>query len=149
MKFFSIKKICHKKLLTFLLFILCAFNVKGEVGCSDGTYIYTQPSGTFIIENANSHIPRYQSSSRIYIKNWSGDNCGIPRQKVDAYPTATSAKNPNGNCAIGNQYASRQLHYKPSDNDCVQLPLDDYIGIFVLAIGAIGAFFISKKAHLA
>lgn len=149
MIFFSTKTSCRKKLLTFSLIIICAFKVKAEVGCSDGTYIYTKPNGTFIIENSDNHIPRYQSSPRIYIKNWSRDNCGIPREKVDAYFTATSAKNPNGKCAIGNQYASRQLIYNPADNDCVQLPLDDYIGIFILATGAIGAYFINKKVILA
>lgn len=129
----------------FLLFLFSVIKANADVGCSDGSYVYTQPSGTFIIENANSHVPRYQSSSRIYIKNWSGDNCGIPREKVNAYPTATSFKNPDGKCAIGNQYASRQLHYNPADNDCVQLPLDDYVELIVLGSGVIGAYLISKK----
>lgn len=149
MSFFLLEAIYNKRFLTFLLIILSTLKIKAEVGCSDGTYIYTQPSGTFIIENSNSHVPRYQSSSRIYIKNWSGDNCGIPREKVNAYPTATSAKNPEGKCALGNQYASRQLHYNPADNDCVPLPIDDHFGLIVIASGVVGVYFISKKYILA
>lgn len=119
---------------------------KAEVGCSDGNYIYTTATGNYIYENANTAIPKYNASDRIKIRNWSGDECGIPREIVNGYSRVTSSNNPNGNCAIGNSYGSGLLRYNPRDNTCAtSLPLDNYTWILFLLIGSYATYMLTKR----
>lgn len=138
-----------KYIVAVVLVLISVYMAKANVGCSDGNYIYTEPTGSYIIENASNHIPQYNPLPRIKIQNWSGDDCGIPREIVDKYSKATFSKNPDGKCAINFSYGAGLLNYNPADSTCVDLPLDDYIWAIILAVGGFGGFIISRKGILA
>jgi len=138
-----------KYFLTIALLFVTLFNSKADVGCSDGNYIYTSPTGNYIYENASSIIPKYNSSDRIKIRNWSGDECGIPREVVNTYSRVTMANNPDGKCAIGNTYGSGLFNYNQKDNTCkASLPLDTNTWILFVIVGGYTTYILTKRKSI-
>lgn len=138
-----------KYLLTIALLLITLLDSKADVGCSDGTYIYITPTGNYIYENATTAVPKYNSSDRIYIRNWSGDACGISRDIVNTYSRVTTSNNPNGSCAIGNNYGSGLVNYNPRDNTCnTSLPLDGFTWILFIIVGGYATYMLTKRKSI-
>lgn len=138
-----------KYFLVSAFLLLLAFAAQAEVGCSDGSYIYITPTGNYIYENATTAVPKYNSSDRIKIKNWSGDECGIPREIVNTYSRVTTSSNPNGSCAIGNTYGAGLVNYYPRDNTCAAaLPIDQFSWILFFSIGGYATYILTKRKSI-
>ena len=116
-----------------------------SIGCSDGTYIYTQDTGTTLDENASNHIPRYSSSASIYMMTWAGDRCGYPTNHPVDVPNGTQTLNPNSKCVIGSgtNYGHGLVYYTASLNTC---PIDDYVPFFICLTGVFGCCLIRKSS---
>lgn len=100
MRFFSIKTICCKKLLTFSLFILFTINVKAQAsgtGCRIGDNVYTQYLGNGpYYGNNNDMVSVYNvNGPKLVVINgqgYAGYQCG----KINVYP-AGKRYNPTTN----------------------------------------------------
>lgn len=140
---FQMKRIYISAVIS-LFFIFPAF---ADIGCSDGTYIYTLPTGTTLNENAANHIPRYDSGTiyRIYMMTYSGDKCGYPTNKPLAVPPNSQNLNPRSACVIGvtgSGYGAGLVYFTPSLNSC---PIDDYVPLMLAFAGCTGFFFLRQK----
>ena len=116
-----------------------------SIGCSDGTYIYTQATGATLDENASNHIPRYNSSARIYMMTYPADQCGYPTNHPVDVPNNTQTLNPNSKCVIGTGgvYGHGLVYYTASLNTC---PLDDYLPFLIGSAGIFGLAIIRKRS---
>lgn len=144
----SFQKFIKLILLQFFIFF---GNAKADVGCYvNGANIHTSPDGTFLNENAFTAVPRYSFNPKIHRQTWSGDECGIPSSVVDKYPKAAGTpNNTDSRCVINASTYGMLINYNPSDSNCpvMQVPLDDYIPILILAFG-LGSLFFFRKLEL-
>lgn len=129
-----------KHLLTLCIFLLLASaDTKANYACNTGRYLYPNATGG----NNSSGDPYYYNSGAIYLRTWDGDpTCGIRDNKI-SYRT-----NGDDNCQIVGGSWGIVYYYKPSDNNCLPLPLDDYIPLLVLLTALVGGYFIRNRFSL-
>ncbi len=124
------------KIIFIFALLLSAFFAQADYGCNTGNLIYPNARGT---NDANGD-PRYYNTNPITIRWWDQDpNCGIRSNKIY---TRTSG---DDNCAVDGTNTGVVYYYNPNDNNCIPLPLDDYVWVMILAMGGIGYYILRKK----
>lgn len=126
--------------LSILLLMLHAVDGKAATGCNTGNVIYPNATG-----GHNSYgDPTYYSTSPITIRWWDGDpNCGIRDNKIKIRTSG------DDNCqVIGGPNVGVLYTYNPADNNCLPLPLDDYIPILIVLTALVGGYFIRNRFFL-
>jgi hypothetical protein len=127
------------KIILTLSLLLSSFCLQANYGCYTGSTIYPNATGGV----NGSGDPYYYNSEPITLRTWDGDTrCGIRDNKV------YQRTNGDDNCQIVAGNWGTIWYYNPADNNCVPLPLDDYIWVMILAAGGIG-YYILKKNKLA
>jgi hypothetical protein len=123
--------------LCLTILLIFSLDAKANYGCNTGNVIYPSATG-----RSNSYgDPYYYSATPITIRWWDQDpNCGILSSKI-RYRT-----NGDDNCQIqGTNSWGIVYYYNPADNNCVPLPLDDYIPLLVLLTALTGGYFIRNS----
>ena len=142
-------------ILAFVLLQICTIQVcrafdddddeeSSGYGCNLGNIIYVDKLGTTKFYGTNYDV--YNSKGMNYIIDW--NNKSQPNQinsediedlKEDCWVNSyVNKKNDNKGVSYGSlvRYTRRNCH---------QAPLDDYIGVFVVIIGGLGAYTLHKK----
>jgi hypothetical protein len=124
------------KIVFFLSLLLSSFYVKANYGCNIGNYIYPNATGG----HNNSGDPLYYNSDPITIRWWDQDpNCGIRDNKIYA------RTNGDDNCEVNGSNWGVVYYFNPADNNCIPLPIDDYVWVLVFLVGGVGALAIRKR----
>jgi hypothetical protein len=125
---------------TKIIFIAClllsALCARANYGCNIGNYIYPNATGG---KNSTGD-PMYYNTNPITIRWWDQDpNCGIRDNKIYA------RTNGDDNCEVSGKNWGVVYYYNPADNNCVPLPLDDYVWVMMLGIGGFCFWLLRKK----
>lgn len=119
-----------------ILFSLSTIIAGASLACNTGNYLYPNATGGY----NSSGDPLYYNTNPITIRWWDQDpNCGIRDNKIK-YRT-----NGDDNCQIVGGSWGVIYVYNASDNNCIPLPIDDYIPLLVLLVALTGAYFLRKR----
>ena len=120
------------KFLYLLLFIFTfsVLKLNAAVGCSTYNGLYPNSNNTI---NPGTGNPYYKNTDYILFRTYDQDpNCGIRNNKITSLNTPCDV--------IGVRDYGVLVTYSPSDNNCVQVPFDDYVMPAILLIGSLAYF---------
>lgn len=119
-----------KILYTFLLItIFFVSKSKADIGCSTYNGLYPNSNGTINPATGNVY---YKNTDYIAFRYWDNDpNCGIRENKISKYKPSTACD------IMGGSNWGELVIYNPADNNCVEVPIDDYIMPVMLIVGGI------------
>ena len=131
----------------FLFLVLSLFSKRSfaDIGCNLGNDIFPTSSN---LNNASGY-PYYNNSGSFPIRWWNEDPrpCGIRDNKITAIVIMKDGQN-DAKCQIlGTNNWGMLYSYNPLDNTC-NLPLDDYIPLFILIFSAFGFYYLRKRGSL-
>lgn len=120
------------KIIYTLLILLTFYTVKtnAAVGCSTYNGLYPNSNGTTSSSTGNI---QYRNTDYIAFRNWDEDpKCGIRDNRIMTYSPYTQCD------VIGVMEWGQLVVYNPADNNCVEVPFDDYVlpAVFIMGIVA-------------
>lgn len=119
-----------------ILFSLFTIVAEANLACNTGNYLYPNATGGY----NSSGDPLYYNTNPITIRWWDQDpNCGIRDNKIK-YRT-----NGDDNCQIVGGAWGVIYVYNPADNNCIPLPIDDYIPLILILTACTGVYFVRRK----
>ena len=122
------------KIIFTILFII-AFSIpktNAAVGCSTYNGLYPTSNGAINPGTGNVY---YQNTDYIAFRTWDNDpNCGIRNNKIKKYKPTTACD------IIGGPNWGELVNYDPNDNNCVEVPIDDYVLPAILLISGYAYF---------
>ena len=120
------------KIIYTILFII-AFSVSNAyaaVGCS--TYQGLYPNSNNTINPATGNV-YYKNTGYIEFRTWDNDpRCGIRDNKIIATSTPCDV--------TGVRNYGTLVNYNPADNNCVSVPIDDYVLPTIILISSIAYY---------
>ena len=120
------------KIIFTILFII-AFSIpktNAAVGCS--TYQGLYPNSNNTINPATGNV-YYKNTGYIEFRTWDDDpKCGIRDNRIIATSTPCDV--------IGVRNYGNLVNYNPADNNCVSVPIDDYVFPAILLISGYAYF---------
>lgn len=112
-----------------ILSFFFASYTSAAVGCSIYSGLYPNKNGSINPSTGNVY---YNNTGYIAYRYYPQDpNCGILETKIKSYTPATRCD------VIGIRTWGELVNYNPKDNNCVEVPLDDYVLPILLIIGGI------------
>ena len=99
------------------------------VGCSTYNGLYPNTNGAINPSTGNIY---YNNSGHIAYRYYQQDpNCGIRDNRIKKYSPATPCD------VMGVRNWGELVNYNPRDNNCVEVPFDDYVFPVLLIIGGV------------
>lgn len=115
-----------------IIVIFAVVEVNAAVGCSTYNGLYPNSNGTTNPSTGNIY---YKSTDYIVFRTWDNDpRCGIRDNKITTYSPYTQCD------VVGVMNWGMLVVYNPADNNCIEVPIDDYVLPALLLIGGVAYF---------